>query len=46
MPAMAAGSEDAFAAAVRNTVSRYRPLAPVAARFVAGKLRQIGRAHV
>lgn len=40
MPAMAAGNEDAFAAAVRVTASRYRRVAPVAARFVGGKLRR------
>lgn len=37
---MAAGSEDAFAAAVRVTASRYHRVAPVAARFVGGKLRR------
>lgn len=40
MPAMAAGSEDAFAAAVRVTALRYHRVAPVTARFVGGKLRR------
>lgn len=40
MPAMADATDAPFEAAVRATVARYRRCAPVAARFVGGKLRR------